>query len=48
VLQYHRGPHGVEAQIFFDGDMRLARRFNTKEEAVRWATQLERVAERQS
>jgi hypothetical protein len=48
VLQYHRGPHGVEAQIFFDGDMRLARRFNTKEEAVRWAAQLERVAERQS
>jgi hypothetical protein len=48
VLRHFRAPRGVEAQILYDGDMRLARRFDTKEDAVHWAAQLERVAERKS
>jgi hypothetical protein len=35
--------YGVEAQILSDGDLRIGRRFDTKELAVRWAT-LERAA----
>jgi hypothetical protein len=42
LLRYH-GPYGVEAQILSDGDLRVGRRFDTKELAVQWAN-LERDA----
>jgi hypothetical protein len=48
VIRHFRAPRGVEAQILYDGEMRLARQFATKEDAVHWALQLERVAERRS
>ena len=31
------GPYGIEAQIFSDTNELIARRFDTREQAIRWA-----------
>jgi hypothetical protein len=45
VLRHYRAP-GVEAQVLYDDDVRLARQFPTKADAIHWAEQLERAASR--
>jgi hypothetical protein len=36
ILRYHAG-YGVEAQFLTDGELRIGRRFDSKELAVQWA-----------
>jgi hypothetical protein len=42
------GQYGVEAQFFIDRELRISRRFDTKELAVQWATLENRTSRKAS